>query len=588
MTMIDGLAPHLPDRPENCKFVPSDEKPQNQADIKPCPKRLRILTDRICRKCQGTDKETDSDQTAQSVQKVSRFPLFQSTTFRLALIYLSIFSFSVLFLLGGLFAMTYWFVSGQTETAIDNEIAGLEQHYQARGLTGLMVEITWRSGRDRPVPALYLLMDDKNRILTGNLSSWPDDATHLEPGGWLRFEITRNQSQQSTKSEEVLSVLARVVKSPEGYSLLVGRSLEEQRAFLKIFGKALTYTLIGMVLLGLVGAFFVSRRLLGRVQDMTRSSAQIMRAVDQGGDMSARMPVNGSGDEFDQLSRTLNAMLDRIQDLMQAMQTMTANVAHDLRSPLTRIKSQLEVALLQTGTLAEEGDEPPSQSCCIAENHDFEEQRHVLRQVIHKTIREADSLLSIFSAILDITRAETGAVKEGFEHIDLCHIAEEIADLYSPVAEEKGMSLILDVDCSIKLWGHGPLLAQTMANLVDNAIKYAAPENLEGPAVPLILRVQGEQYPVIEVRDFGPGVPDDDKEKVLQRFVRLDKCRKQNDPNATSGGQSGIQTGNGLGLSLVAATARLHGATIALLDTRQGRPFPGLTVRLTFPDQQEN
>jgi signal transduction histidine kinase len=255
--------------------------------------------------------------------------------------------------------------------------------------------------------------------------------------------------------------------------------------------------------------------------------------------MSQRVPLTGAGDEFDQLATNLNAMLDQIERLMAGMRQVTDNIAHDLRTPLARLRARLEVTLLEKPDAQRYGD--------------------VLRQ----TIVEADTLLGTFNALLSIAEAEAGSRRETLAVVRLDEIARSVCELYEPVADEKGLTLAALIDGGLLVRGDRHLLSQAIANLLDNALKYTP-----SGSVSLTVRAEGD-WARVEVADTGRGVPADQREAVFDRFVRLEGSRST--------------SGNGLGLSLVRAVARMHGGTVHLEDNRPGAENPGLRVILTLP-----
>jgi signal transduction histidine kinase len=247
------------------------------------------------------------------------------------------------------------------------------------------------------------------------------------------------------------------------------------------------------------------------------------------------MPVVGTDDEFDRLSRNLNDMLNQIDRLMTGMREVSDNVAHDLRSPLTRLKSRLELTLFGHGN--------PEQ----------------YRQAIEQAVQETDKILSTFNALLSIAQAEGGAARGEMEAIDMATLCADVAELYEPLAEAKQLALTANLADSAPIKGNRHLLFQAVTNLVDNAIKYSAP----GGAVSLSVAIAGDDVEIV-VADRGPGIPEADRERVLQRFVRLEQSR--------------TTPGNGLGLSLVTAVITLHDGALVLGDNQ-----PGLMATLRLP-----
>ncbi|MBY0431376.1 MAG: HAMP domain-containing histidine kinase, partial [Rhodospirillales bacterium] len=410
----------------------------------------------------------------------------------------------------------------QIQETIETEITGLAEQYRERGLPGLVDVIHDRSAMARDRKSLYLLTDTQFRRLAGNLIGWPD----MEPDqdGWLRFPIERFHAAEGPRLSEALG---RSFVLTDGYNLLVGRSVQDANAVKSIISQAIGWGMAVTVLFGVMGGLVTSRQMLQRVESLSRTVRRIM-----GGDMTQRMALAGSGDEFDQLAESLNRMLDEIERLMANIREVTDNVAHDLRTPLNRLRSRIDATLLAQG--------------------DAEAYRVVLEQ----TLADADHLLATFNAILTIAQAEAGSRLNRFETLDLAALAGDVAELYEPVAEDKGIHLDWrHVGRVVPVLGDRHLLSQALANLIDNAVKYV-------PSGGTVTVTVGPGA-MLSVGDNGPGIPAEMREKVLERFVRLDSTRGS--------------PGNGLGLSLVQAVARLHGARLFLEDNE-----PGLRVRLVF------
>jgi signal transduction histidine kinase len=322
--------------------------------------------------------------------------------------------------------------------------------------------------------------------------------------------------------------LARRFLVGERYRLLVGRDVEDRIAVQQLLINAILTGGGLIVVIGVLGGFALSRWTLARLEGINRATRLIMS-----GDLSRRIALEGTGDEFDELAANLNRMLERIERLVQAMREVTDNIAHDLRTPLTRMRSRIEVALLRPLDAAE------------------------ARELLEETMRDAEHLIATFNALLAIARAESGALEAGAEPVDLAGLARDVHELYEPLAEERSICLELDCAEPVVVRGQRHLLAQALANLVDNAVKYTPPGGR------VVVRAGVGPPPFVEVADNGPGIPEDQRAHALERFVRLDPQRST--------------PGNGLGLSLVDAVARLHGARLELLDND-----PGLRVRLTF------
>jgi signal transduction histidine kinase len=317
------------------------------------------------------------------------------------------------------------------------------------------------------------------------------------------------------------------------YKLLVGRDVEELREFRILIENTLLWAIIPTLLIGIGGGFLTSRNFLRRVDAINDTSRAIMA-----GDLASRMPVTGSGDELDRLSASLNEMLDQIERLMQGMKEVTSNVAHDLRTPLTRLRARAEAALRVDNA---------------------KEQKQALQQ----TLNESDKLLQTFNSLLSIARVDAGQVREGLVPTNLSEIVQDVSELYEPMVEEDGGTLSSNVDENITIRADRQLLSQVFSNLLDNAMKYGADPVDEKVAISIGVH-KHDGNAIVTVADKGAGVPPDQREHVLQRFVRLDESR--------------TRPGNGLGLSLVSSVVKLHGGTLTLDDAN-----PGLKAIITLP-----
>jgi signal transduction histidine kinase len=457
-----------------------------------------------------------------------RFPanlrrLVRTHAFRLAALYFLVFAASVL----GVLLFVYWtsadFVERQTEATLEAEITGLAEQYAERGLSGLVQVVAARSAGDRGDAMLYLVTDPGGQPLAGDIAAWPAGVPART--GWLSFAVeTRVDGRLKTDPAQ-----GRVIVIPGGYRLLVGRDISDAAAFRDRVKLTLLWSGLVALGVGLLGGTAMSRNLLRRVELVNRTSERVMA-----GNLSDRVPLDGTSDEFDQLAANLNRMLDQIERLMTAMREVTDDVAHDLKTPLARLRARLELALIGPG-------DSPAQS-----------------EAIRAAIEEADRLLATFNALLSIAAAEAGAGRDQTGPLDLSEVARSAAEFYEPVAEEKGFDLKVAVEPEVKIRGERHLLSQMLANLLDNALKYAVGGELQ-------IRVfRCAERAVLEVADRGPGIPEADRETVFDRFVRLEPSRST--------------PGNGLGLSLVRAVAHRHHGTVALADNQ-----PGLRVRLEFP-----
>ncbi len=462
--------------------------------------------------------------------------LFRTTTFRLSLTYLALFSAAAIVAIVYIYWNTTVLLSRQLNQTIDAELKGLAEQYRAGGLDQLVRTVAERSAT--PGNSLYLVADSEGRRLAGNLSAvTPNLWNSLGP---VEFVYRR----PAAGGVENRLAFANVFRLPSGYRLIVGRDIEDRRELARMVRSAMLWGLGVMAVFGIGGGYWVSRKLLARIDALSDTSRTIME-----GDLTGRLPVNGSGDELDRLAQSLNLMLARIEQLMAGLREVSDNIAHDLKTPLNRLRNRVEAAL------REPYGEP------------------VYREALERTIEEADGLIKTFNALLSIARIEAGAAGgENRETLDVSALLRDVAELYEPVAEERGLALKADTHAPIFIRGDRQLLGQAIANLIDNAIKYGTTEAAErGPGAKPEVEVSAEakaSMAEIVVTDRGPGVPVSDRERVLDRFVRLEASRSE--------------PGSGLGLSLVAAVARLHGGSLRLEDNE-----PGLRVILALPTNGE-
>jgi signal transduction histidine kinase len=372
-----------------------------------------------------------------------------------------------------------------------------------------------------------LLADSIGKRVAGNLEAVPPQV--IDETGWIDFplDIKVGETMQRRSARAFYADLTG------GYALIVGRDVQELRQFGDIIRRTLYWALGIALVLGLGGGLLTSRNFLRRVDAITDASRSIM-----GGDLSSRMPVLGTGDEMDKLARSLNEMLDQIERLMTGMKEDSSNVAHDLKTPLTRLRARVESALRSNN-------------------------KTEYRAALDKTIEESDRLLQTFNALLSIARAESGQSREMLQAIDVSDIIEDVAELYEPIAEEAGGTVNVTVTPGLDVLADRQLLSQALSNLVDNALKYGVTGENPKPHIE-IAGTQDEDSVVVLVSDRGNGIPAEDRARVLDRFVRLDSSRSK--------------PGNGLGLSLVAGVMKLHGGALMLEDNE-----PGLRAKLVLP-----
>jgi signal transduction histidine kinase len=433
---------------------------------------------------------------------------------------MSLFGLSVMLLLGFIYWTTSMFMEQQTMETINAEVQGLSEQYRHLGLVGLVGVINQRIARDPSGRSIYLLTDSRFKPLVGNLEEWPREGTSTDT--WFQFALSDNPAEHRT-------ALARRFTLVGDFHMLVGRDVSEKNAIQQKIIESLGWGLAMTIVLGLLGGVLMSRSILGRIDLINRTSREIMR-----GDLARRMPLNDTSDEFDQLAQNLNAMLDQIEQLMAGIRQVSDNIAHDLRTPLNRLRTRIEVTLLEKPDLSS------------------------YREALEQTIVEADELIKTFNALLTIAQAEAGSSRGDFQEVDLVTLAGDVAELYEPLAEEKGVEFDIHLLPAPPVLGNRHLLAQALANLLDNSIKHTPP----GGRVALKLRTE-RGSPMISVSDNGPGIPKEERDKVLERFYRLEMSR--------------CTPGSGLGLSLVSAVTKLHKANLELRDN-----LPGLEVLLVF------
>jgi signal transduction histidine kinase len=459
--------------------------------------------------------------------------LFRTTTFKLTLVYLTVFALFAAFLLGYFALNTRRLITEQITDTVNAEITGLSEQYRLGGIRRLVLVIDARARR--PGSSLYLVTTFAGEALAGNVTALMPGV--LDNPGWTETTYRRLDEAEERNHPEH-HALVRVFQLPGGFRLLVGRDLEERERIYHIVLAAGRWSVAIVIVLGLVGGLFVTRRVLRRVDAMTETTRTIMN-----GDLGGRLPVDGTGDELDRLAENLNMMLERIEALMAGLKEVSDNIAHDLKTPLTRLRNRAEQALRAASSDAE------------------------YRTALEATIDESDGLIRTFNALLMIARAESGQARDDMTDFDAAEIARDVGELYEPLAEEKGIALKVEADAAAPVKGNRELVSQALANLIDNAIKYAEPEQkpANGAAPEIVVRAlsDGDRI-LLTVADQGPGIPESDRAHVVERFVRLEQSRSQ--------------PGSGLGLSLASAVARLHGGELTLEDNQ-----PGLKSIIALP-----
>lgn len=438
--------------------------------------------------------------------------------FQLTLVYVVLFGSSV----ATLFLFLYWTTIGslerQADSVIEAEIRGLAEQYERRSLPGLVEVIRERVRRDTDNRSVYLLVDPSLRRLAGNMEFWPEQFNRR--GEWVNFD-------RVDPSGSVSPARAQVLQVGPGYRLMVGRERSELTQIEQLFRRALIWG-IGLTMgLALAGGLLMSLQAQRKLAHINRTTKQIIA-----GDLSRRVPTSGGGDEYAELANNVNAMLDKIEQLLGGIRHVGDSIAHDLRGPLTRLGNQLEL-------LAAEAQ--PS------------------REGLSLCADQADALLRTFNALLRISRIESGVYRSAFSEVELGDIVCSVCELYRASAEERGIALNDHITQSVVVFGDRELLAQALTNLLDNAVKYTPDHG----TIDVRLSVLGPRAQ-IRVADSGPGIPESARERVFERFARLDQSRSH--------------PGNGLGLALVKAVAEQHGGKLTLGDNR-----PGLIVTLELP-----
>ena len=448
--------------------------------------------------------------------------LFHSLSFRLALTYVGLFAVSLLVVLGSFYLVIIHLPLEAAKAQVQREAHSLRNIYIVDGAPTLMKRLRMREHAPNQRRAFHAFIDGRGHVLTANLPSWPKHVSE----GWWRLE-----ADDYLDGDEIdYEALALDYRFNDGARLLVGRDIEDIGEIEEVLASGTLVVLAAALMVGILGGGLMSLAIGRRIDAVSATARRVMA-----GDLSQRVPVRGSGDDFDRLAETLNLMLARIEAALEAVRRVSDSVAHELRTPLARLKADLEDA-------AGKADEARVGRLASA-------------------IAEADRLEKIFDAVLRIARIEAGRHDVTKRPIDLSMLLEDAVDYYRPAAEERGIALSAAIEPGIAIAGDADLIFQAMANLIDNAIKYT-PEGgdagLIAAAEPAMGRV------MITLTDSGPGISAEHRARVTERFYRA--------PSVAD------LPGEGLGLSLVAAVAALHESRLAFEDGA-----PGLRVRWTLP-----
>jgi signal transduction histidine kinase len=454
--------------------------------------------------------------------------LLRTTAFKLSAAYFLLFALGAVLVLGSVGNRVEAVLDDQIAENVNAELQRLRELYAEGGLWQLVRSVDRRVRA--PGGSIFLVTTYSGEFVVGNIATSPmivADETALTEVSYRRRDAEDDRAHWA---------LVRAAVLPGGFRVLAGHDIEDHRVLRQILRSGLGESLFWLALVGTLGGLYVAHRMLERVDDMTATARRIMA-----GDKGERLPMSGAGDELDRLAENLNAMLGRIGQLMQGLNEVSDNIAHDLKTPLTRLRNRAEEATRMAAT---------------------EDER---RAALDAIIDESDGLIRVFDALLMIARAEAGQCGGAMSPVDLSEVANDIVELYEPAAEELGVRLGVAAQERLLALGNRELLGQALGNLVENALKYGV-EGREAE-VEVSARAAGDRVEIV-VADRGPGVAPEDRERALGRFVRLESSRSR--------------PGSGLGLALVAAIARLHQGVLRLEDNA-----PGLRVVFSLPKLRE-
>jgi len=463
-----------------------------------------------------------------------RFPsLMRTTAVRLSALYILLFGLVAVILALYMMRLSVAMLSEQTLHSLTEEVANIEMSYQRGGIALALRTIDRRSRQ--PGAFLYLIADEQGRLLAGNVRSIGTDLLS-NTGGQGRAVLYSRLEEGSDARQHKALVL--VIDLPNQMKLMVGRDMGDPEAFVEVIRKAFIMAFAAMVFGAILIWLLIGRRALQRIDMITKASKRLM-----GGDLSGRLPESGGADEFDRLTHNLNIMLERIEQLNSGLREVSDNIAHDLRTPLTRLRARAEAALRP-------------------QNGEQATMAHY-RAVLEEIIAESEQLINTFNALLMISRIEAGIQPENLSRHNIRTIVEEAVEFYAPVAEDANIKLILGETCDGELFLNRELVAQSLFNLIDNALKYA-PCDQKTTQVSVAICTRQDTVQVM-IADNGEGIPAQEREKVLKRFYRMEKSRSK--------------PGSGIGLSLAAAVMKLHGGQLVLEDNSPS----GLRCVLVFP-----
>lgn len=439
--------------------------------------------------------------------------VWRSANVKLALLYSALFSVSVLVLVALLFYAVREHVEAQAHAHVEAETSQLVGDYQDDGMDELRHDIRERVEDSRGHRLNYSVVSADGRYIFDDLRGLPSEP------GWYRYRM-----------HDGTPLLVQVSLLDGGYRLIVGADLSVIRDLENAMRNRMLVLLAFVLLAAVGGGVWVSRRFMARVDRLGRTA----EAIGQG-KLDARVPVVGTGDDFDQLAGTINRMLERIEQLVGEVRHVSTAIAHDLRTPLARLRQKLE----QLGE---------------------KEQSAAARELTDECLQDLDAALATFSALLRIAEIESGSRRAGFTHVDLGALLEQLGEAYAPVAAASRISLSTQIEAGVRVHGDRELLAQAVVNLIENALRHSGASKLQ------LSLSKARGAAVVRVGDNGCGIAAGDRAQVLKPFTRLDAARSN--------------AGNGLGLSLVKAITELHDGTLELNDA-----FPGLVVTLRFPPE---
>lgn len=479
---------------------------------------------------------------------MSRFAqVWRTSTVRLTATFIAIFVVFAILLMAFIGWQSSVQIQRQQTDDIDREVRLFQRIEATQGVRALAFALNRLSSQ--PGPGVYFLGDAAGQYLLGNMTDLPPEVL-IDPGVYS-FDYDRPdplgvdagpepggprgpQGGPPPPPKRSGVAVVRSVELNNGMRLVVGRDVVERRGYSAIILQSFLVGVVGIILFSVVAGGVTARRVLKRIDTIRDTSTKIMS-----GNLSERVPITRRNDEFDGLARNLNAMLDRIEKLLQGLKEVTDNVAHDLKTPLTRLRNQAEGALRDTAS-------PETRE-----------------KALETVIAESDRLIQTFNALLMIARVEAGAPSGALSEIDISPIVADVVELYTPVAEDDGIEISADITEGVLLRANRELIGQAMVNLLENAMKYAKPEDGSAGRITVDLKRVGANV-TIAVADNGPGIPEADRQRVLERFVRLEKSRSEQ--------------GSGLGLALVNAVARLHGGSFRIEDNA-----PGVRAVLELP-----